>query len=230
MEYIFDGMTEAMRIMASGDRNFISAVAVSLIVATSSTILAAITGVPAGVFIARAKFPGHGAVLTAFNTLMSLPTVLIGLMVYSLLSRCGPLGGLGLLYTRSAMVIGQWILAFPIIVGLTVATVKGLDKRVQQTALALGADSFQVFRVILSEARFGVLAAVVAGFGRVFAEVGISMMLGGNIMGYTRNITTAIALETSKGEFAMGIALGIILLTVALIVNILLGLFRRKAE
>ena len=230
MEYLLDGLAEALRIIASGDADFLSAVAVSLLVALVSTALATATGVPLGVFVSRSKFPGRGAVLTAFNTLMSLPTVVIGLMVYSLLSRRGPLGELGLLYTRPAMVFGQWVLAFPIVVGLTVAAVKGLDKRIHLTAAALGADAFQVFCVFIRESRFGILAAVVAAFGRVFAEVGVSMMLGGNIKGYTRNITTAIALETSKGEFALGIALGLVLLSVALLVNVLLGLFRRKTE
>ncbi len=124
------------------------------------------------------------------------------------------------------MVIGQFILAFPIIAGLSVSSVAGLDKRIRATAQSLGASEAQSFRVFLREARYGILAAVMAGFGRVFAEVGVSMMLGGNIRGVTRNITTAIALETSKGEFAFGIALGLVLLSVALVVNVLFSVFR----
>jgi len=146
------------------------------------------------------------------------------------LSRQGALGSLGLLYTRAAMVIGQWILAFPIVAALTVATMEGLDSRVRSTAVSLGAGPLQAFLLTLREARFGIMAAVVAGFGRVFAEVGVSMMLGGNIKAYTRSITTTIALETSRGEFALGLALGLVLLTVALVINILLGLLKRRSS
>ena len=230
MDYIANGFAEALRIIFAADSEFIAIVGVSLLVALTSITLASVAGVPFGVFVAHRRFPGRNALITILNTLMSLPTVVVGLMVYSVLSRRGPLGFAGLLYTRTAMVAGQWILAFPIVAGLTVAAVKGLDRRIHVTALSLGASPGQGFRVFLQEARFGILAAVVAGFGRVFAEVGVSMMLGGNIRGYTRNITTAIALETSKGEFALGIALGVVLLTVALAVNILVALFRRKSE
>ena len=230
MAYIRNGICEALGIILSGDAEFVAIVGVSLLIALISTTLATVSGVPFGVFVAHKKFTGRSAVITVLNTLMSLPTVVVGLMVYSVLSRRGPLGSLGLLYTRTAMVIGQWILAFPIIAGLTVAAVKGLDRRIHMTALSLGADTGQGFRMFLHEARFGILAALVAGFGRVFAEVGVSMMLGGNIRGYTRNITTAIALETSKGEFALGIALGLVLLAVALAINILFGFFRRKSQ
>lgn len=230
MDFLADGLFEAVRIVATFDREFGAVVLVSLSVSLSSTLLAALCGVPFGILVAEKRFPGRQAVITVLNTLMSLPTVVVGLMVYSFLSRRGPLGELGLLYTRTAMVIGQCILIFPIISGLTVAAIRGLDKRIRITIAALGADSAQGFRMFLREARFGILAAVVAGFGRVFAEIGISMMLGGNIRGYTRNITTAIALETGKGEFALGIALGLVLLTVALGVNVMFGLLQRKAE
>lgn len=230
MSDITQGFVEAVRIIMGLDREFLSIVAVSLKVALTSTLLATLAGVPFGIWVAQARFPGRHAVITVINTLMSLPTVVVGLMVYSFLSRRGPLGGLGLLYTQTAMVIGQFILAFPIIAGLTLASVAGLDSRVRATARSLGADSGQSFRVFLREARYGLLAALVAGFGRVFAEVGVSMMLGGNIRGYTRGITTTIALEASRGEFALGIALGLVLLTVALLVNILFGLFREKAK
>lgn len=230
MDYIIDGFHGALRIMFASDVEFLGIVAVSLLVAFASTSLAVICGVPFGVLVARARFRGREAIITALNTFMSLPTVVVGLMIYSLLSRRGPLGAMGLLYTRTAMVIGQWILAFPIVAGLTIAAVTALDKRVYVTAVSLGAAPSEAFRMFLREARFGIFAAIVAGFGRVFGEVGISMMLGGNIRGYTRNITTAIALETSKGEFALGIALGLVLLTVALAVNVLAGFFRRKAQ
>jgi tungstate transport system permease protein len=228
MEYIAEGLAGALRLILSFDREFLAIVRVSLKVACLSTALATAAAAPFGMAVAEKRFPGRGALITLLNTLMSLPTVLIGLLVYSSLSRRGPLGEWGLLYTQSAMVIGQFILAFPIIAALVQAAVAGMDRRVRVTATALGADRRQRFRIILHEARFGILAAVVAGFGRVFAEVGVSMMVGGNIRGYTRTITTTIALETSKGEFALGIALGLVLLGVALGVNILLGLLRRR--
>jgi len=230
MEYISGGLRQALRIIFTFDSEFLVIVWVSVKVASISTLLATAAGVPFGILLADKKFPGRNAVVTVLNTLMSLPTVVVGLLLYSFLSRRGPLGELGLLYTQTAMVIGQFVLAFPIISGLAVTSVMSLDRRVRTTALSLGADPSQSFRMFLHEARFGILAAVIAGFGRVFAEVGVSMMLGGNIRTYTRNITTAIALETSKGEFALGIALGVVLLTVALVINVLFSLFRRKAQ
>ena len=228
MSYLGEGLAEALGLILAFDREFASIVGVSLRVAGTSTVLATLAAVPVGIAVAENHFRGRQVVITLLNTLMSLPTVLVGLMVYSFISRRGPLGDLGLLYTQSAMVAGQALLAFPIIAGLVLASVASLDDRVRVTATALGADARQSFRVLLREARFGILAAVVAGFGRVFAEVGISMMLGGNIRSYTRTITTAIALETSKGDFALGIALGLVLLAVALVVNIALGLLRQR--
>jgi len=228
MEYMAEGFAGALRMILGFDREFAAIVWVSLKVSFLSTTLATVAGVPFGIAIAEKRFTGKSLLITILNTLMSLPTVLVGLLVYSFLSRRGPLGELGLLYTQSAMVVGQFILAFPIISALVLSSVASLDRKVRATAMSLGADRRQSFGMILHEARYGVLAAVVAGFGRVFAEVGVSMMLGGNIRGYTRNITTAIALETSKGEFALGIALGIVLLTVALGINILLGLLRQR--
>jgi len=230
MEYVVHGFVEALRIITSLDVGFAEVVWVSILVSLASTTIATITGVSFGIAVAQGSFRGKHAVVTVLNTLMSIPTVVVGLMVYSFLSRKGPLGDLGLLFTPTAMVVGQAILAFPIIAGFTVTAIGGLDKRIRSTALALGADRRQGFSVFLREARFGLLAAVMAGFGRVFAEVGVSMMLGGNIEGYTRNITTAIALETSKGEFAMGVALGIVLLSVALCVNVVLTGLQRKAR
>jgi tungstate transport system permease protein len=228
VDYLAQGLEQAVRLMARRDPDFVGAVWVSLKIACLSTMLAALAGVPCGIALAERRFRGRGALVTLLHTLMSLPTVLVGLLVYSFLSRRGPLGDLGLLFTQTAMVAGQFVLAFPILTGLVLGAVAGLDRRARTTALALGADARQAFRAVISESRFGVLAALVAGFGRVFAEVGVSMMLGGNIRGYTRTITTTIALETSKGEFGLGIALGLVLLTVSLAVNVLLGLLRRR--
>jgi len=228
MGYISDGFVEALNLLVSLDPEVLAISWVSIKVASISTALSTIVGVPLGFLVGIGRFRGRNFLVSIFNTLMALPTVVIGLMVYSLISRRGPLGELGLLYTQSAMVIGQFILAMPIVAALTLAVIGGVDPRIRKTALALGATDTQSAWAILSESQMGILAAVVAGFGRVFAEVGISMMLGGNIRGYTRNIPTAIALETSKGEFALGIALGLILLGVAFGINLFLQMARRK--
>lgn len=229
-DIFFNGARDALSIISAFDREFLQIVSVSLRTAGASTLLAILTGVPLGVLVAVKTFPGRRALLAVLNTLMSLPTVVVGLLVYSFLSGHGPLGRLGLLYSITAMVIGQFILAFPIVAGLTASAMRGLDDRIRVTLASLGADSCQSFRMLLSEARFGLCGAVVAGFGRVFSEIGVSMMLGGNIRGYTRNITTAMALETSRGEFALGFALGIVLLVVALAINVLFGVLQRRAK
>ncbi len=210
-----------MRLIVDFNPEVLRIASVSLKVSTTSTALASLVGIPLGFYIASNKFRCKRAVTTVVNTLLALPTVVVGLMVYSLLSRIGPLGSLNLLFTPTAMVIGQFILALPIVSALSITAIESVDRRVRETALSLGASQKQAAITILREVKLALLAAVIAGFGRVFAEVGVSMMLGGNIRFYTRNITTAIALETGRGEFALGIALGIILLAVALVLNIL---------
>lgn len=195
-----------------------------------STALAALAGVPLGVFIGLKAFPGRSGLVAVLNTLMSMPTVVVGLLVYSAISRTGPLGSLGLLYSITAMVLGQFVLSFPIITALTVSTVGAMDERIHKTILSLGATPCQSFLIFLREAKFGLLAALVAGFGRVFGEIGVSIMLGGNIKGYTRNITTTIALETSKGDFFLVTALGMALLFISLVVNISLGFLQRRGR
>jgi tungstate transport system permease protein len=228
MNYFFAGICKAFKIIFSLDGEFLTVVFTSVKISFLSTLLAVIFALPAGYFLAVGKFKGRGIILTVINTLMSLPTVVVGLLVYGFISRRGVLGELGLLYTLTAMVIGQFILCFPIICGLTVGALKSLNEKVHMTALSLGADKTQKFFMILKEARFALTAAVIAGFSRVFAEVGVSVMLGGNIKNYTRNITTAIALETSKGEFALAIALGTVLLAVSLTVNILFSRLQKN--
>lgn len=228
MDYILEGLRSALKMLISLDREIMSIVLVSVKVSTASITLAAVLGVPFGFYVAIKDFWGKRGIVTVLNTLMAFPTVVIGLLVYSFISRRGPLGPIGLLYTPWAMVIGQTILAFPIVAALSVSAIQGIDKRVEKTALTLGANGIQTAFFILTEGRFAVFAAIIAGFGRVFAEVGVSMMLGGNIRGFTRNITTAIAFETGKGEFALGIALGIILLTIAFAINILFHYFQKK--
>jgi tungstate transport system permease protein len=228
MNYILDGFKEALRLIFCFDSEVFSAVLVSLRVSCTAIIFATIVGLPLGFFIAIKEFNGKRLTITLLNTLMALPTVVVGLTVYSFVSRRGPLGPLNLLYTPNAMVIGQFILATPIIAALTISAIHGIDKNVAETALTLGASRRQAATMVLLEARFGILAAIVAGFGRIIGEVGAAMMLGGNIRHFTRTISTAIALQTSMGEFAVGIALGIILLVVAFAINTMFHYFQRR--
>jgi tungstate transport system permease protein len=222
MDYIVDAFLGAFWLILSLDREIYSITLLSLWVAGTATVIATLIGVPLAYAIATRDFLGKRAVLTLSNTLMALPTVVVGLFCYAFFSRRGPLGFLDLLFTPTGMVIGDAILAFPLIVGLTIAAVHAVDPRARLTALALGATSRQTSWAVLLDARYALMAAVINGFGRIVAEVGAAMMLGGNIRGYTRTLTTAIALETSKGEFAFAMALGLLLLTLALLVNLLL--------
>jgi len=219
LDYIFEGISEAFRLIFSSDVEFWNIVWLSVKLSFISTLLASFLGVPAAFILVLKKFRGRDLLITISNSLMSIPTVVVGLMVYAILSRRGPLGEFGLLFTQTAVIIGQTILILPVVVSLTVTTIKSLDKSVRETATSLGASPLQQFMVFFSEARFGVAACVITAFSRVFAEVGVSMMLGGNIRNYTRTITTAIALETSKGEFGLSIALGFVLLAVAFAIN-----------
>lgn len=228
MGYLGDSLLTALELIISIDREVRMAVWTSLYTSSCSIVIAAALGVPIGLWLGLNKFRGRGIAIAALNTLMALPTVVVGLLLFGLFSRQGPLGPLGLLFTPWAMIAGQTVLATPIVANLVLAAVAGSDKRIIDTALTLGATRFQAAIKLLREIRFGVMAAVIAGFGRVIAEVGVAMMLGGNIRNSTRTMTTAIALETSKGEFAFGLALGIILLSVALIVNLFLNILQQR--
>jgi tungstate transport system permease protein len=228
MDYLWEGIQEAIRLIISADSEVSRTVLLSLRISLTATLLASLVGIPGGFFISTREFTLKRPVITFFNTLLSLPTVVVGLFLYSLLSKRGPLGPLDLLFTPSAMVLGQFILAIPIIVALTISAIQTLDPRVKWTAMTLGAGPLRTVLAVLSEARFALMGAVIAGFGRVIAEVGAAMMVGGNIKGYTRVMTTAIALETAKGEFGFALALGFILLIVAFSVNILFHYFQGK--
>lgn len=222
MDYLVDGLITALKLIITFDYEVMNCTLISLKVSCVAVFFSTIIGLPLGLLIALNQFIGKRTIITILNTLMALPTVVVGLLVFALISRQGPLGVLGLLFTPTAMVVGQFILATPIITALSISAVQGVDPKIKLTALALGARSFQVVIPIIVEARFAIMAAIIAGFGRIIGEVGSAMMLGGNIKGFTRSITTAIALETSKGEFSLGLALGIILITVALSINMLL--------
>ena len=215
-----DAFFSALRLLTAWDPHVISAVAVSLRVSLLATVLATALGLPIGFFLAVRRFQGRRLLEVVVNTLTALPTVVVGLLTYALLSRRGPLGVLGLLYTQWAMVFGETILVTPLMAALTMAVVSGADPRIEETALTLGATRLSAAFTVLLEMRTGILAAIATGFGRLVSELGIALMVGGNIADSTRTMTTAIALETSKGEFALGFALGLILLAVALAVNV----------
>lgn len=195
----------------------------SLSISLTSIILATLICLPLGNLIHFHRFPGKRALINLIQTFFSVPTVVIGLFVFVFLSRSGPLGEMGLLFTPTAMVLGQMILITPVLLGLTISALSGVDKTVIDTARSLGASGFQTALVVLKEARFAVIAAIIMGFGRAISEVGISLMVGGNIKGFTRVITTAISLETSRGDLELSLALGIILMAIALVINVALN-------
>ena len=187
-----------------------------------------VIGIPLGFLLGYYDFKGKRQLRIVVDTLLALPTVFIGLLVYAFLSQRGPLGNLGLLFTLPGIAIGQTILALPIVIALTAAAVESMDEQLNVTLISLGANRRQLLLSSLWEVRYGIVAAGVTAYGRVLTEVGISMMVGGNIKWYTRTITTAIALETNKGQFAMGIALGLVLLAIAFIVSISVSFLRRR--
>jgi len=226
---ILEGAGEGLARLFAGDPEVWGAVQVSVGVSVASLLLAALLGLPLGLLLGQARFRGKGALRAVVHALMATPTVLIGLLGYALLSRSGPLGGLGLLYTPTAMVLGQAALALPLVVGLSAAAVEKADPRIAQAALGLGASRGRALWVLSRERSPALWAALAVVFGRVFSEVGISFMLGGNILGYTRNIATGIAFETGRGEFALGVALGAVLLLVALGVNALSAVLEARA-
>jgi tungstate transport system permease protein len=230
MEFLLDSFYSALLLLWSLDSELLNIVSVSLKVSSSSTLIASLVGIPAGFLIAFREFPGKRLLITILNTLLALPTVVVGLFVYAFITRRGILGVLDLLYTQKAMVIGQVILIVPIVTVFTVSAISRIDERYRKTAMTLGANALQTAWVIIREARFAIMAAVIAAFGRVIAEVGISMMLGGNAKGFTRTMTTAMALEYDKGEFVLGVALGIVLLAISFGLNIFFNYIQGRAR
>jgi tungstate transport system permease protein len=230
MDFLLDSFMSAFLLLGRLDQELLQIIYVSLKVSSISTLIASLVGIPAGFFIAFREFRGKDLLITVLNTLLALPTVVVGLFVYAFISRRGIFGPLDLLYTQKAIVIGQVILIIPIVTTFTISAISRIDERYRKTAMTLGANGLQTAWVIIREARFGIVAAVVAAFGRVIAEVGISMMLGGNAKGFTRTMTTAMALEYDKGEFVLGVALGIVLLTVSFGVNLCFNFMQGKAR
>ena len=221
MELLIDSFLSAILLVVSLDPEMVSIVGVSLQVSCTSTFFASLFGVPAGFIISFSQFAGKRMLITVLNTLLALPTVVIGLFVYAFISRRGIFGTFDLLYTQKAIIIGQTILIIPVVTAFAIAAISRIDERYRKTAMTLGANRLQTAWIIFREARFGIVAAIIAAFGRVISEVGISMMLGGNIKGFTRTMTTAMALEYDKGSFTLAVALGIVLLGLSFGMNLL---------
>ena len=222
MTFFAEGLNEAVRLLVTMDQEVMDVVLLTFKVAGISTILAAILGLPAGFLLATKKFRGQQFLVSILNTLLSLPTVVVGLVVYGLISRRGVLGALGLLFTWKAIVIGQFVVVLPLITALVLNDIREVEGAYRETALSLGASGWQAAILVLWEARYAI------GFGRVLGEVGISMMLGGNIAGSTRTITTAIALETNKGQFGFALALGLVLLFISFFINAVMNYARER--
>lgn len=230
MESLGAASYQALYLLFTGDGALWTIIGISFSVSVRALVYAAPFGILTAFVLAYFQFPGRRLLVSIFNTALSIPAVVVGLTLYILLSKAGPLGAWRLLFTQDAMILGQMCLCFPLLVAMAHSALQASDRRAWETALTLGASPFRALLTILHETRFGLIGALVASFGRIIAEVGSSMMLGGNILNYTRNIPTAIALETSKGSFAEGIALGMVLLFMALFLNILLGQVQGKGE
>ena len=225
-----DAVRAAFGLLLSGDSALWRIIWVSLKTSVIGLTLATPLAVVLGYAIAAHRFPGRRVVIWLAQAALSLPTVLIGLLLYLMLSRSGPLGGLHWLFSQSGVIAGQCVIAMPVLVAFTLVAVQAADPRYFETAIAHGASRWRVMTTVLHEVRFGVMAAIISGFGRVISEVGCALMVGGNIAGETRTITTAIALETSKGDFAQGIALGMVLVAIALLMNGALMLLQGDAH
>ncbi len=225
---IWDGFTKAIELLVSLDPEVMRIAGRSLIISGTSCLLASLICLPLASIIHFRQFRGKRALISTIQTLFAMPTVLVGLFVLVLFSRVGPLGFFRILFTPYAMVIGQILLISPLLLGFTISALSGVSREIIDTATSLGASGFQTVWLVLREARYAVLAAVIMGFARAISEVGCAMMVGGNIRGATRVMTTAISLEASKGDIALAIALGIILLFVALIINIALNRLQQR--
>ncbi len=230
MEALSSATLAALQLLFSGDPALWKIVGISFQVSLLAIVLAVPPALLLAFALAFGRFPGRRLLISVFTTMLSIPAVVVGLTLYLLLSRQGPLGEWRLLFTQTAMVLGQFALAFPLLVSMGHTALQAADRRAWETARMLGASRTRSLFTLMFEVRFGLMAALLTSFGRIIAEVGASMMLGGNILNYTRNIPTAIALETSKGDFAQGIALGMVLLLMAFTLNLLLHYFQGKGH
>ena len=228
MDFLAEGFRRAWGLLVAGDAEVYGIALLTLKVAVFATIIACAAGLPLGYFLATRRFWGRRAALTLVNTALAFPTVVVGLLLYGLLSRRGPLGDLGWLYTWQAIVVGDVLLALPIAAALSAAAIQGVDPRVRRTAETLGAGPWRTAWTVAREARVALAAVITAAFGQVVAEIGAAMIVGGNIRGSTRTLTTAVALFTSQGDFGTALALGFVLLALALVVNIALQVLQGR--
>ncbi|MEN3035226.1 MAG: ABC transporter permease [Candidatus Methanosuratincola sp.] len=228
IEIFLDGISKAFGLILSSDPEVLGITALSLKVSVIATLVGAAFGVPLGFLIATRSFCGRSLLIAVINTFMGVPPVVVGLVVYLILSSSGPLGFLRILYTPQAMILAQTLLTFPVVCGLTVSSILALDPNLKETLQSLSAPRLWEAAILLRESRIGLITAVIAAFGAAISEVGAIMMVGGNILGYTRALTTAILLYTNMGEFALAIALGIILLALSFGVNLLLTVLQMK--
>ncbi len=223
-------IAQALSLLLYGDAALWRIIALSLKTVLSALLLATPPALGAAYWIACSRFPGRRGLIWLAQAALAMPTVLVGLLLYMLLSRHGPWGSLGWLFDPAGMILGQALIAFPVLLAFCISALQACDVRLGETARVLGASRWRVMATLIFEARFGVMAAMVNGFGRVISEVGCAMMVGGNILDHTRTITTAIALETAKGEFARGIALGLVLMLTALLINAALLLLQGEGQ
>ena len=230
MSMIFDGIKQAFLLLIHGDPQVLRIALLSLGVSGLATVISLAVGIPLGSFLGLGHFPGRRFVATLVNTGMGLPPVVVGLVVSIFLWRQGPLGFMHLMYTPGAMIIAQVIISLPVVAGFTMAATQSLDPKLRLQITSLGASRLQLVWLLLKEARLPLLAAVMAGFGAVISEVGASMMVGGNIVGQTRVLTTAIVGENSKGDFAYAIALSVILLVLVYLVNLILTIIQQRSK
>jgi tungstate transport system permease protein len=225
---IVEGFIQAFQLIATLDEEVLEITVRSLLISLSATLIGSAIAIPVGGLIHFREFGGKRGLVTIIQTLYALPTVLAGLLVFLLLSRSGPFGFFRLMFTPTGMIIGQIVLIIPLMIGMTLIALSGVSRTKQDTVISLGASELQTIVVIVKEARFAILGGVILGFGRAISEVGAAMMIGGNIRGYTRVLTTAIALETSMGNISLSIALGIILLAIAMMVTGILFLVQER--
>ena len=228
MNSIIVSFSKAFFLILNLDKDLLGIIFLSIEVSGMALVAATFIGLPLSALLGFRKFPLKGLIISLLNTFMGLPPVVVGLFVYLLLSRSGPLGFMGLLYTPSAMVIAQTILAFPIVASLCYSAIVSVDPVIRQASMTLGATPFQISMTIINEARYGIMSGIIAALGRVMAEVGAILIVGGNIAGYTRVMTTTIALETDKGNFELALALGIILLVISLSINLVLHSIQKR--
>ncbi|HJX03010.1 MAG TPA: ABC transporter permease [Dehalococcoidia bacterium] len=228
MNEFWSGFIKAINLIVTLDPEVLGITGRTLAISISSCLIATIICLPLGSLIHFKRFPGKRVLINIIQTFYSIPTVAVGLFMFILFSRTGPLGGLELMFTPAIMIIGQVILISPVILGLVIAALSGVDKAIFETALSLGASRFQATFQVITEARYAILSAITMGFGRAISEVGLALMVGGNIRGFTRVITTAISLETSKGDIELSLALGFILIFLALLVNIALNRLQQR--